>query len=67
LTHYRKFFETTDLEHTTCPAQRKAFFGDFLWAKQPVWLSMNWLQIRLFGPEFISFSTNSYGYYSQMS
>ncbi len=28
---------------------------------------MNWLQIRLFGPEFISFSTNSYGYYSQMS
>ena len=28
---------------------------------------MNWLQIRLFGPYFSSFSTNSYGYYSQMS
>jgi hypothetical protein len=28
---------------------------------------MSWLQIRLFGPYFISFSTNSYGYYSQMS
>jgi len=28
---------------------------------------MNWLQIRLFGPHFSSFSTNSYGYYSQMS
>jgi len=28
---------------------------------------MNWLQIRLFGPYLISFSTNSYGYYSQMS
>jgi hypothetical protein len=27
---------------------------------------MNWLQIRLFGPYFSSFSTNSYGYYSQM-
>jgi len=25
---------------------------------------MNWLQIRLFGPYFSSFSTNSYGYYS---
>jgi len=28
---------------------------------------MNWLQIRLFGSYFRSFSTNSYGYYSQMS
>jgi len=28
---------------------------------------MNWLQIRLFGPYFSSFSTSSYGYYSQMS
>ena len=28
---------------------------------------MNWLQIRLFGPYFSPFSTNSYGYYSQMS
>jgi hypothetical protein len=28
---------------------------------------MNWLQIRLFGPYFSSFSTNSNGYYSQMS
>jgi hypothetical protein len=28
---------------------------------------MNWLQIRLFGPYLSSFSTNSYGYYSQMS
>ena len=28
---------------------------------------MNWLQIRLFGPHFSSFSTNSYGYYSQTS
>jgi len=28
---------------------------------------MNWLQIRLFGPCFSSFSTNSYGYYSQTS
>mgnify|MGYP001819918367 CR=1 FL=1 len=28
---------------------------------------MNWQQIRLFGPYFNSFSTNSYGYYSQMS
>jgi hypothetical protein len=28
---------------------------------------MNWLQIRLFGPYFSSFSTNSYGYYSQKS
>ena len=28
---------------------------------------MVWLQIRLFGPYFSSFSTNSYGYYSQMS
>ena len=28
---------------------------------------MNWLQIRLSGPYFSSFSTNSYGYYSQMS
>ncbi len=28
---------------------------------------MSWLQIRLFGPYFSSFSTNSYGYYSQMS
>jgi hypothetical protein len=28
---------------------------------------MNWLQIRLFGPYFSSFSTNSYSYYSQMS
>jgi hypothetical protein len=28
---------------------------------------MNWLQIRLFGPYFSFFSTNSYGYYSQMS
>jgi len=28
---------------------------------------MNWLQIRLFGPYFSSFSTNSYGYYSQTS
>jgi len=28
---------------------------------------MNWLQIRLFVPDFSSFSTNSYGYYSQMS
>jgi hypothetical protein len=26
---------------------------------------MNWLQIRLFGPYLSSFSTNSYGYYSQ--
>jgi len=26
---------------------------------------MNWLQIRLFVPYFSSFSTNSYGYYSQ--
>ena len=28
---------------------------------------MNWLQIRLFGPYFSRFLTNSYGYYSQMS
>jgi hypothetical protein len=28
---------------------------------------MNWLQIRLLGPYFSSFSTNSYGYYSQTS
>jgi len=28
---------------------------------------MNWLQIRLFGPYFRSFSTNSYGYDSQKS
>ena len=28
---------------------------------------MNWLQIRLFGSDFSSFLTNSYGYYSQMS
>ena len=28
---------------------------------------MTWLQIRLFGPYFRSFSTNSYGYYSQKS
>jgi hypothetical protein len=28
---------------------------------------MNWLQIRLFSPYFSSFSTNSYGYYSQIS
>jgi hypothetical protein len=28
---------------------------------------MNWLQIRLFGPYFSSFSINSYGYYSQKS
>jgi hypothetical protein len=28
---------------------------------------MNWLQIRLFGPYSRSFSTNSYGYYSQKS
>jgi len=28
---------------------------------------MNWLQIRLFGPYFSSFSTNSYGYCSQKS
>jgi len=28
---------------------------------------MNWLQIRLFGPYFSSFLTNSYGYYSQKS
>jgi hypothetical protein len=28
---------------------------------------MNWLQIRLFGPYLSSFSTNSYGYYSQKS
>ncbi len=28
---------------------------------------MNWLQIRLSGPYFSSFSTNSYGYYSQTS
>jgi hypothetical protein len=28
---------------------------------------MDWLQIRLFGSDFGSFSTNSYGYYSQMS
>ena len=28
---------------------------------------MNWLQIRLFGPYSSTFSTNSYGYYSQMS
>ena len=28
---------------------------------------MNWLQIRLSGPYFSSFSTNSYGYYSQKS
>jgi len=28
---------------------------------------MSWLQIRLFGPYLSSFSTNSYGYYSQMS
>jgi hypothetical protein len=29
---------------------------------QPVRLSINWLQIRLFGPYFSFFSTNSYGY-----
>ncbi len=29
--------------------------------------SMSWLQIHLFGPYLSSFSTNSYGYYSQMS
>jgi hypothetical protein len=28
---------------------------------------MTRLQIRLFGPYFSSFSTNSYGYYSQTS
>jgi len=28
---------------------------------------MIWLQIHLFGPYSSSFSTNSYGYYSQMS
>jgi len=28
---------------------------------------MSWLQIRLFGPYLSSFSTNSYGYYFQMS
>jgi hypothetical protein len=28
---------------------------------------MSWLQIRLFGPYLSSFSTNSYGYYSQKS
>lgn len=28
---------------------------------------MSWLQNRLFGPYFSSFSTNSYGYYSQKS
>ena len=27
---------------------------------------MDWLQIRPFGSYFSSFSTNSYGYYSQM-
>ncbi len=35
--------------------------------QQTVGQSMSWLQIRLFGPYFSSFSTNSYGYYSQMS
>ena len=34
---------------------------------QPVGQSISWLQIRLFGPYLNSFSTNSYGYYSQMS
>jgi hypothetical protein len=28
---------------------------------------MNWLQVRLFGPYFSSFSTNSNGYFSQKS
>ena len=28
---------------------------------------MSWLQIHLFGPYLSSFSTNSYGYYSQTS
>jgi len=28
---------------------------------------LDWLQIRLIGPYFSSFSTNSYGYYPQMS
>jgi len=36
-------------------------------AEQPVEQSINWLQIQLFGPYFSSFSTNSYGYYSQTS
>jgi len=47
-----------------------SLFAYFLAAagiEQPVGLMMNWLQIRLFGPYFSSFSTNSYGYSSQMS
>jgi len=35
--------------------------------EQSVGLPMDWLQIRPFGSDFSSFSTNSYGYYSQMS
>jgi hypothetical protein len=34
---------------------------------QPVELTVNWLQIRPFGPYLSSFSTNSYGYSSQTS
>jgi hypothetical protein len=47
------------------PVWNKALL--LLSAKQPVGQSINWLQIRLFGPYPSSFSTNSYGYYSQMS
>jgi len=34
---------------------------------QSVGLSIDWLQVRLIGPYLSSFSTNSYGYYPQMS
>jgi len=35
--------------------------------KASVGLSMDWLQIRLIGPYFSSFSINSYGYCPQIS
>jgi len=48
---------------STCCRPAKAIPGPY----QPVGLSKDWLQIRLTGSYFSSFSTNSYGYYSQMS
>jgi len=38
-----------------------------LYSGQPVGLTVNWLQTRPFGPYLSTFSTNSYGYYSQTS
>ena len=61
-------FQKLAVEKVVAQGDQGVYNGNsLLVCEQPVGLSINWLQIRPFGSYLSSFSTNSYGYYSQLS